>query len=792
MHTIIENIITEVSMHSRPLLLLLLGCSGEKTIQVVNNPPSVAITTPASGMEFPQYSAIEFVAFVDDPQQPAEELSVIWTSDIDGVLNEDPADSAGTATLITSNLSPGSQAISIKVIDDEAMSNTDFVDIYILEVEEAPSLSIRTPQEDETGVENESIVLEVVVEDGQDEFADLFVDIQSDVQQEICADFADETGLFQCETVLNVGLHTLTFTVTDTTGNVASEIVVHEVLALTAIDDDGDGFTEEDGDCDDTDSSVYPDAEEFPNEIDDDCNDIIDDGTTSFDDDGDCFCEEEPCLGTISEDCSTLGIGDCDDASAAYHPGAVETCDTIDNDCDNIIDEDTQCYDDDQDGFSELDGDCDDADFYSYPFATELADGIDNDCDNTIDEGTSAFDDDGDCFCETFFNGLCSGSIDATCSTLDEGDCDDGDDAFSPAAPEYCDGVDNNCDNITDPSSSVDAQTWYTDSDGDGYGDLTSPVLDCYQPTGTVTNSTDCDDSNTQVNPGFAELCDGLDNNCANGIDEGVTTTYYADTDSDSFGDSNATTQACSLPSGYASNDDDCDDGNAAINPNATEVCDGADNDCDQLTDDDDTYVDPASTTTWYADGDLDLYGNPTVFVQSCSTPTGYVGNNLDCNDSTNSANPAATEICDGIDNDCDNTPDEPNASGCSTYYLDSDGDSYGSSTAQCLCSSSGNYDVGNDNDCYDLNGDARPGQTAWYTTNRGDGSFDYNCDGAQSKRYNGSGGCSGFITCSTSIGWAGSNPSCGNTGQWVTSCSWSWSAFTCQENQQTRTQECR
>ena len=85
------------------------------------------------------------------------------------------------------------------------------------------------------------------------------------------------------------------------------------------------------------------------------------------------------------------------------------------------------------------------------------------------------------------------------------------------------------------------------------------------------------------------------------------------------------------------------------------------------------------------------------------------MSNNDDCNDSTSAARPGATETCDGIDNDCDNSIDETNASGCTTYYRDFDGDGYGSSSnSQCLCSPSGYYDVTNGSDCYDSNGDGR------------------------------------------------------------------------------------
>jgi len=85
-------------------------------------------------------------------------------------------------------------------------------------------------------------------------------------------------------------------------------------------DDDGDGWSETDGDCDDGDDSVHPDAEELPDGVDDDCDGTIDDGTVNHDDDGDGRSEVD---------------GDCDDEDPSIHPQAPEICDDgLDNDCD--------------------------------------------------------------------------------------------------------------------------------------------------------------------------------------------------------------------------------------------------------------------------------------------------------------------------------------------------------------------------------------------------------------------------------------------------------------------------
>ena len=102
-----------------------------------------------------------------------------------------------------------------------------------------------------------------------------------------------------------------------------------------------------------------------------------------------------------------------------------------------------------------------------------------------------------------------------------------------------------------------------------------------------------------------------MDNDCDGTIDVGAidATTWYEDGDGDGYGDPSSTTEACDQPDGYVANDDDCDDDDGAINPDADEVCDNEDNDCDGTVDEDDAV----DATTWYEDGDGDGYGDPQV-----------------------------------------------------------------------------------------------------------------------------------------------------------------------------------
>ncbi len=163
----------------------------------------------------------------------------------------------------------------------------------------------------------------------------------------------------------------------------------------------------------------------------------------------------------------------------------------------------------------------------------------------------------------------------------------------------------------------------------------------------------DCDDNNANIYPGNTEVCDGLDNNC-NGLadDELPKNTYYRDADEDGFGDAQLPVDTCLsiAPVGYVSNDLDCNDEDATINPNGIEVCDGTDNNCNGLADD------GLPKNTYYRDADEDGFGDAQIATDTCisTAPIGFVNNDLDCDDTNTMVNPNAMEIpYDELDNDC-------------------------------------------------------------------------------------------------------------------------------------------
>jgi hypothetical protein len=271
-------------------------------------------------------------------------------------------------------------------------------------------------------------------------------------------------------------------------------------------------------------------------------------------------------------------------------------------------------------------------------------------------------------------------------------DCDDSSAATFPGAEEVCDGQDNDCDGVVDEGL---GGIWFADEDGDGYGAPAAAVYACAAPEGYVANDLDCDDRSVAINPGAAEVCDGTDNDCDGVVDEGLGGIWFADEDGDGYGAPGTAVYACAAPEGYVANDLDCDDRSVAINPGAAEVCDGTDNDCDGS-------ADEGLGSAWYVDWDADGYGDAKTEVRSCTSPgPTYVTNGLDCDDTDDAISPAAQEICDALDNDCDGAIDEE-AADAPQWFADADGDGYGDpATYTSACVQPIGY-VADDSDCVD------------------------------------------------------------------------------------------
>lgn len=372
-----------------------------------------------------------------------------------------------------------------------------------------------------------------------------------------------------------------------------------------------------------------------------------------------------------------------------------EECDGLDNDCDGEVDEDfiwfvdadgdgfglagtgtVQCIPPSS-GFSQTEGDCNDTNPLVFPDAPDAcadADGLDNDCDGEIDEDgfqTWYADLDGDGFGTT-------ATATVSClplpdHSLTDGDCDDDNTAINPGEQELCDGVDNDCDLVVD-----DGFQWYPDTDGDGWGDLEGVmVISCVPVPGHSQVIDDCDDNNADLTA-IGQPCD--DGN-PNTIGDAVNANCFC------IGASNGNCPPGEVPdcNGHCApidwiGDGVCDDGqfehegvnifftcaeynfdNGDCANCVTEVCDGADNDCDGQVDED--FI-------WFVDADGDGHGDPNSMGVICEPPaTGFSQSPDDCDDTNAAIYMNAVEICDGFDNDCNGITDgitQDFQSGCS------------------------------------------------------------------------------------------------------------------------------
>ena len=459
------------------------------------------------------------------------------------------------------------------------------------------------------------------------------------------------------------------------------------------VDEDGDGFTVAAGDCDDSDASLHPGAAELCNERDDDCDDAVDEDATDADLwyadlDGDEFGDASaPVLACSMPPDHIAEGGDCDDTLATVHPGVLERCNGFDDDCDAMTDEpdavDAPIWyvDADDDGFGDVGR------------AVRAC---------TAPEG----------------------------SVADDTDCDDDAAQAHPGGTELCNGLDDDCDGATDEGDAVDSQRWYRDLDRDGFGNASVSVEACSGPPGFVANGDDCNDTNAAVRPGATERCNGRDDNCSAGIDEGAAidaATWYADADGDGYGDPALSARACVQPAGYLPNAADCDDLHANAHPGGTELCNGLDDDCDGATDE----ADAVDASSFFPDFDGDGFGDLAAPVLACTQPLAHVTDATDCDDVMLSVFPGATEFCNDLDDDCDGTIDEPEAADVQLWFPDGDADGFGDAAGVLLACDLPVGHVANGDDCDDSLTAVHPGVSE--TCNGRDDDCDGNTDGVGS-----------------------------------------------------------
>ena len=471
------------------------------------------------------------------------------------------------------------------------------------------------------------------------------------------------------------------------------------------LDDDGDSSPDT-VDCAPLVAAIYPGAPEACDALDNNCNNQIDEGYA--DTDGDKLSN---CADPDDDNDDELDPQDCAPLNAAIHSAAQESCNGLDDNCDGVIDE--GALNTDQDALPDcidLDDDGDD-----------VSDAVDN-CPLTPNPKQESSDNDG--------KGDACDSDDDNDGDPDTTDCAPTDATISNSVVEVCNGKDDDCDKKKDdgfPDSEADGQADCVDPDDDNDSvpdafdncptiknpdqknsdaDLLGDACDVDDDNDGAPDSIDCAPTNKLVNPFVPEACNGIDDNCLNGIDEGFTDAdgdgvadcAGKDADSDGIPDQadncptvqNAGQQnadgdllgdACDLDddNDTVSDLEDCAPFDPTVSPVASEVCNGKDEDCDLVPDngfpdtdqdavancvdeddDGDGFVDafdncPATPNPDQKNSDSDLLGN------ACDSDDDNDGtpDAADCAPTNPAIAPDATEVCDGIDNDCDLSTDE-------------------------------------------------------------------------------------------------------------------------------------
>lgn len=260
-------------MRSVALLVLVAACNPDDGVKIYNTAPGVTLLSPSDGTEVDEGVLVEFEALVEDAQTPSEDLRLSWVSDLDGVLVDgETADADGRATWSSANLVPGTHAITLTAVDEDGTSGEDTVTVTVVGLEGTPTIEIVTPELGEFGVAGEPSLLSVNVADNQDAPDALIVSFVSDADSLVCEPVADDEGYAWCEVELSLGRHQLTFEVEDSDGNSARATASYEVFGPDDLDADGDGWTPNEGDCDDADASTSPGATESCDDIDNDCD----------------------------------------------------------------------------------------------------------------------------------------------------------------------------------------------------------------------------------------------------------------------------------------------------------------------------------------------------------------------------------------------------------------------------------------------------------------------------------------------------------------------------------------